>query len=222
MFEGFSPETIDFVCNLGLNNEKPWFEAHKVEFQRVYQQPMRALEQAVFAKVSDGREKYGFIHKLSRIYRDARYLRPGDGPYRTSLWFSIEKPSAGEWTDTPVFWFELSAESWSYGMGYGGAKAETMAKLRARIDQDAKKFEKLVAFLDKQTEFVLEGDDYRRKKEVPSVKVADWYNKKSFSLIHRQTNGAELFLPDLVDRIADGMLALMPIYDFLMTLDSEN
>lgn len=218
-FEGFSPSTIDFMCNLGLNNNKAWFEEHKEEFRRVLQKPMKALGQTVFEKVSKGHGSYGFIHKLSRIYRDARYLRAGEGPYRTSLWFSIEKPTDGEWTDTPVFWFDISPETWSYGMGYGGAKAETMVKFRTEINKNPKKFEKIIAFLDKQTEFTLDGDEYVRKKEAPSERTAPWYNKKSFSLIHRQTNGEELFSSDLAGRIASGMITLMPIYDFLIALD---
>lgn len=221
MFEGFSPKTIDFMHNLGLNNEKPWFEAHKPEFQQVFQQPMKALGQTVFEKVSSKYGDRGFIHKLSRIYRDARYMRAGDGPYRTSLWFSIEKPANGEWTDRPVFWFDLSPEGWSYGMGYGGAKAETMAKFRARLDKNPGEFERLVAYLDKQAEFVLDGQEYTRKKEAPTAKLVPWYNRKSFSLIHKQANGKELFSPNLADRIADGMMELMPIYDYLVTIDSD-
>lgn len=219
-FEGFSPNTIDFMYNLGLNNEKAWFESHKSEFQQVLQYPMKALGKTVFEKVSGKYSDSGFIHKVSRIYRDARYLRAGDGPYRTSLWFSIERPSKGEWTDVPVFWFDLSPESWSYGMGYGGAKSETMTKFRAQVDKEPKKFAKLVSFLDNQQEFILDGKDYVRKKEAPSEKIADWYNKKSFSLIHRQANGEELFTPKLADRVASGMISLMPLYDYLIALDS--
>ena len=220
-FKGFSPQTIKFMWELGLNNERPWFEAHKAEFQEVFQLPMKALGQTVFKKVTDKYANRGLTHKLSRIYRDARRLRPGDGPYRTSLWFSLEKPTGAEWTDHPVFWFDLGPEKWSYGMGYGGAKAETMARFRARIDKDPKKFERLVAFLDKQEEFRLDGAEYARKKEAPTKKTAAWYNKKSFSLIHEQQNGDELFSPDLAERISEGMMSLMPLYDYLATLDSD-
>lgn len=219
-FEGFSPATIHFLAGLSLNNEKPWFEAHKAEFQQVFQLPMKTLGQTVFQKVANAHKDHNFIHKLSRIYRDARYLRPGDGPYRTSLWFSIEKPTTKEWTDTPVFWFDLSAETWSYGMGYGGAKAETMAKFRASLDKDPKKFEQLIAPLTHQTEFILEGEEYKRQKPAPTPKTSPFYNKKSFSLIHRQQNGTELYSKDLADRLAAGMISLLPLYDYLDTLNS--
>ena len=219
VFRGFSQKTIDFMWNLRFNNNKEWFEAHKDEFQRDFLDPMKALGQEVFARVSSDYGGRGFIHKVSRIYKDARRVRGGE-PYRTNLWFSIERPSE-EWTSTPVFWFELAPENWSYGLGYYQARPETMAKLRARIDHDPKKFEKLIAPLDAQDEFSLDGPEYSRRKEAPTPGTSAWYNRKSFSLIHNQVNGDELFSPELASRIVAGYAFLMPFYDYLITLDSD-
>ena len=219
MFEGFSPSTIDFMINLRFNNEKPWFEAHKHEFLRDFLTPMKELGNDVFGLVTAEYGDRGFIHKVSRIYKDARRLHGGE-PYRDHLWFSIEKPG-DEWTSRPVFWFELSPESWSYGLGYYQARPETMAKFRARLDRDPGKFERLVAPLAKQDEFIMEGPEYARKKAAPTEKTALWYNKKSFSLTHYQQNGPELYDYTLKHRIAEGYLFLMPIYDYIITLDAD-
>ncbi|MDR2736455.1 MAG: DUF2461 domain-containing protein [Gracilibacteraceae bacterium] len=219
VFEGFSQRTIDFIWNLRFNNNKTWFETHKDEFLRDFQYPMKALGQEVFERVTVESGDRGFIHKVSRIYKDARRVRDGE-PYRTNLWFSIEVPSE-EWTSTPVFWFELAPENWSYGLGYYSARPETMAKLRARIDKNPENFEQRIAILDRQDEFVFDGPEYVRKKEAPTLKTAAWYNKKSFSLVHRQANGEELFSPELVDRLAAGYRFLMPLYDYFVTLDAD-
>jgi len=141
-------------------------------------------------------------------------------PYRDHLWFSIERPSE-EWTSTPVFWFELKPDDWSYGLGYYQAKAMTMAKFRARLDSTPKKFETLIAPLAKQDEFLLDGAEYVRKKPAPTPKTEEWYNRKSFSLMHLQPNGEELFSPDLAERLASGYASLMPLYDYFVTLDSD-
>jgi len=219
MFEGFTPYTIDFMWNLRLNNNKVWFEEHKGEFLRDFYTPMKALGREVFERITDDYREYGFIHKVSRIYKDARRVRGGE-PYRCNLWFSIEKPSE-EWTSTPVFWFELAPENWSYGLGYYQAKPKTMAKLRARIDFDPGKFEKFIIPLEKQNEFILEGTEYSRKKEAPTEKTAAWYNMKSFSLIHNQQNGEELFSHELTDRLVGGYQFLMPFYDYFISLDYD-
>jgi len=219
MFEGFSQHTIDFMWNLRFNNEKTWFEAHKDEFIREFQNPIKALGREVFKRINADFGKHGFIHKVSRIYKDARRVHDGE-PYRANMWFSIEKPSE-EWTSTPVFWFELAPENWSYGLGYYQARPKTMAKLRARIDQKPKAFEKLIAPFDKQDEFVLDGPEYTRKKEAPTPATAKWYNRKTFALIHDQPISEELFSRDLIDRLVAGFTFLMPLYDYFITLDYD-
>jgi len=219
MFTGFTPATIDFMWNLRLNNRKTWFEENKGAFQQDFQAPMKALGREVFERIQADYGDHGFIHKLSRIYKDARRVRDGE-PYRCNLWFSIEKPSE-EWTSTPVFWFELTPEAWRYGLGYYQAKSLTMAKFRARIDRDPKKFERLVAPLEQQDEFTLDGEEYKRKKEAPTEKTAAWYNRKSLVLMHEQKNGEELYTPDLADRLVRGYQFLMPFYDYFITLDAD-
>lgn len=224
VFEGFSQRTVDFMWNLRLNNNKPWFEAHKEEYRSELLAPMKALGAAVFERVQENSGDRGFIHKVSRIYKDARRNR-GDGPYRDHLWFSIERPGGAttreEWTSTPVFWFELDPEGWSYGLGYYMARPATMAKLRARIDKAPAKFEKLVAPLLARGEFVLDGPEYARRKQAPTEATALWYNKKGFSLIHQQEIGAEVFSAELAERVAAGYAFLMPLYDYLITLDAD-
>lgn len=219
LFEGFSSRTIDFMWNLRLNNNKQWFDAHRDEFQSNFQSPMKELCREVFECLTSKNNEYSFTHKLSRIYKDARRLHGGE-PYRDNLWFTIEKPS-DELLSTPVFWFELAPDIWSYGLGYYQPKAETMAKFRARIDRDPKEFELLIALFEKQNEFVLDGPEYARKKIAPTDAVSGWYNKKSFSMLHIQPNGDELFSTELVERITKGMLSLIPLYDYLITLEQE-
>ena len=219
MFEGFSQQTIDFMWNLRFNNNKVWFEENKETYLKHFLGPMKALGSDVFDSISADFKDHDFIHKTSRIYKDARRVRGGE-PYRTNLWFCIERPS-GEWTATPVFWFELGPENWSYGLGYYQAKAATMAKLRARIDKNPKAFEKLTTPFNKQNEFVLSGEEYARKKEAPTEKSQAWYNKKSFSMICENPNSEELFSPELKNLIAEGFKFLMPLYDYFITLDTD-
>ncbi|MCL2278549.1 MAG: DUF2461 domain-containing protein [Oscillospiraceae bacterium] len=219
MFEGFSPRTFDFMLNLRFNNNKAWFDEHKDEYLCDFLSPMKALGQEVFGRISGDYAKHGFIHKVARIYKDARRVRDGE-PYRTNLWFSIERPSE-EWTSTPVFWFELSPEEWTYGLGFYRALPMTMAKHRARIDSNPKAFEKLITPLGKQDEFVLDGPEYARKKTAPTEKTAQWYNLKTFALISNNPISDELYSSELVERLVSGYTFLMPFYDYFITLDAD-
>ena len=221
-FTGFTQKTIDFMWNIRLNNNKAWFDEHKDEFKCDFQTPMKELGQEVFTRITANYGERGFIHKLSRIYKDARRVRDGN-LYRDSLWFSVEKPYAEEMENSGVltFWFDLNPEGWSYGLGYYAAKAATMVKLRDRIDDNPKKFEKLIDLLGSQNEFKLDGEEYVRQKQAPTPKTQEWYNKKSFSLIHFGEINDELFSCKFADRLVSGYKFLMPFYDYFAAAEGE-
>lgn len=219
MFSGFTSATIDFMWGIRMNNNKEWFDEHKEEYKRCLEAPMKELGSELFDAVIDDCGELDMTLKVSRIYKDARRLH-GGGPYKDHLWLCIREPTE-EWTDKPVFWFELMPESWSYGLGYYCAKAQTMAKLRRRIDNDPRELSKLVRSFNKQEEFVLEGESYAKPKGDPGKLLFDWYNMKSFSLIHQQPNGEEIYSPELAVRIAAGFKELMPLYKYLRAVGSD-
>jgi len=220
MFEGFSQATIDFMWNMRLNNNKTWFDAHKDEYKRDFHAPMKALGQAVYARINAEYGERGFIHKLSRIYKDARRIHDGNR-YHDHMWFSVERPSAEgeESSGVLTFWFSLNPEGWSYGLGYYAAKAVTMENVRASVDKRPQALEKLIDLLDSQNEFKLEGDAYVRQKQAPTVKTQEWYNKKSFSLIHYGVINDELFSGDFANRLVAGYTFLMPFYDYFVVAE---
>lgn len=219
MFEGFSQQTIDFMWGIRFNNEKSWFEAHKEEYKAVLQGPMRLLAEEVAERFNEKHSRLNLDLHVSRIYRDARRLH-GNGPYKDHLWFTLRRTEE-EWTDSPVFWFELDPEGLSYGLGYYSAKALTMAKLRARIDRDPKPMRKLARLLASQSEFVLEGESYARPKGAPGDGLDEWYNKKTFSLIHEEGLSEEIYSPELAQRVAEGFSFLVPFYEYFSTLPSD-
>ena len=110
MFTGFTDETVDFMWGIRFNNERSWFEAHKEIYLEHFYRPMTELADEIYAFLREQRPDYGLVRKVTRIYRDARRLH-GRGPYKESLWFTVEQPSE-QWTARPVFWFELMPEGW--------------------------------------------------------------------------------------------------------------
>ena len=220
MFTGFTDETVDFMWGIRFNNERGWFEAHKEDYLTYFYRPMAALADEVYDYLAHRRPDLGLIRKVTRIYRDARRLH-GGGPYKDNLWFSVEQPSE-QWTAHPTLWFELGPESWSYGLGYYMARPVTMARLRARMDRDPKIMTDLTRRLKRQSEFVLEGEEYRRPKaQAPVPELEPWYRKKSFTLCHEAKLEEALFSRDLVDRLKKGYDFLLPYYDYFITLDSD-
>lgn len=220
MFTGFTDATVDFLWGIRFNNERPWFEAHKETYLSELYRPMKDLGAEIYDFLSEQRPDDPMVCRVSRIYRDARRLH-GRGPYKDHLWFCVEQPSE-QWTAHPTLWFELGPESWSYGLGYYMARPVTMARLRARMDRDPKIMTDLTRRLKRQSEFVLEGEEYRRPKaQAPVPELEPWYRKKSFTLCHEAKLEEALFSRDLVDRLKKGYDFLLPYYDYFITLDSD-
>ena len=217
MFEGFSQQTVDFMWGIRFNNDRAWFEAHKGEYQTCFLTPMRELGGQVQAALLEQFPKCGLNLKVSRIYRDARRLF-GRGPYKDHLWLSLFRWGNETGGGHPVLWFELAPDGWSYGIGFWCAQPILMEKHRARIDRDPKPLLKLENKLAKQTEFVLEGPSYKRQKPCGEPKLAEWYNKKSFSLGHEEELTEFIYGPELAGRLVDGFTFLMPCYDYFSTL----
>lgn len=219
MFQGFSQQTVDFMWGIRFNNERTWFEAHKDTYRACFYEPMRELAGEVYARFLERHEDLDLIHRVSRIYRDARRLH-GRGPYKDRLWLSMERP-AEAWTAQPVFWFELEPEGYSYGVGYWMAPPLTMAKLRARIDRDPKPLEKLARRLNGQDRFHLEGPEYKRPKGSPSPLLSPWYNKKGLSIGFDGPHGDLLWSRALVDTLLEGYEFLLPYYEYLLSLEGD-
>ncbi|PYO97110.1 MAG: DUF2461 domain-containing protein [Gemmatimonadetes bacterium] len=86
----FTPATFHFFRGLARHNAKPWFEAHRGEYEETVREPMRALIEemdvrlARFAPEITGDPK----RSMFRIYRDIRFSKD-KSPYKThaACWF---------------------------------------------------------------------------------------------------------------------------------------
>lgn len=218
MFTGFSDATIDFLWELRFHNERPWFLEHKQVFLDTLDRPMKALAADVTAALEQAYPDRKWYLHVARIYRDARRLH-GRGPYKEHLWFTIERPHE-RFESVPALYFELAPNYYSYGCGYWDAGAATMAKLRARIDNDPKPLEKLARRLNK-SKFVLSGEEFKRPKGDAGKLLNPWYNRKNIAIGYDDNPEGVLFTPQLKGEVLDGFRFLMPYYQYLDTLAGD-
>ena len=54
MFTGFTPETIDFLWGIRMNNNRDWFLEHKKQYVDTLYEPMKALGKDLFAPLPPG------------------------------------------------------------------------------------------------------------------------------------------------------------------------
>ena len=219
MFQGFSQGAVDFLWGIRFHNERAWFEAHKEEYLTLVDRPLRELGAQAAQVMGEKYPKLGLGLKVSRIYRDARRLY-GRGPYKDHLWFSLRRFGEQEGA-VPCFYFELAPEYYSYGVGAYDPSPLTMAKLRARVDRDPKPLEKLARRLNRQTEFVLEGELYKRPKGDPGPLMSPWYNRRQITLASDHNCEGVLFTPQLADQVIQGFCFLEPYYCWLQSLAGD-
>lgn len=206
MFRGFSPETIDFLWGIRLNNERGWFMEHKQEYQKYLYEPMKALGEEIF---SHFREVPNMAYKVSRIYRDARLHPPV--PYKESLWLSM-RPDNLPWSQQPTLYFEIRPEGYSYGFVLWQPKTDAMEVYRRQLLEQPEQWAKLFHQAEKATGFSVSGQEYKRRKECPEL-VAPYFNRKSIMMDTDRSPDELLFSPDLARTVTEALKALYPLYE---------
>ena len=218
MFNGFSAAASDFLWGIRFNNYRSWFMEHKQEYLTLVQRPLKELAQDVFEQLQQKYPDLDVELHVSRIYRDARRLH-GKGPYKDHLWFSIRCPTVNHWTERPVFWFEIRPEGYGYGMGIWEAKPFTMECFRKRITEQPEILLPLAERLAAQDVFVLDSPEYKRPKDgTPEGILAQWYNRKGFSISCDRDWDSLLESPELVQTMVEGFDFLMPYYEFVQDM----
>lgn len=209
MFEGFSPETVDFLWGIRMNNNKEWFTANKENYVNHLYAPMKALGKDLFQPFLD---KPGNLLKVSRIYRDARMHHPV--PYKESLWICIRQ-NVEWWAENPCLYFEIRPEGVSYGFILWRPRPSTMEAFRKYISDNSKEFLKLIKATEKATGLPISAQLYKRPKDAPSRELAPFFAWKSnISCVINEDVSEEMFGPDLGARAAAFLEKLIPLYDF--------
>ena len=125
MFQGFYEETVEFLWGIRMNNDRAWYAEHKQECARYLTGPMNELAREVHDEFAVRYPQLDLNVHMSRIYRDAR-RNYGKGPFKDYLWFTLYDAKHERWYGIPAFWFEIGADSWSYGVGCWEDRANIM------------------------------------------------------------------------------------------------
>ena len=209
MFTGFTPETVDFLWGIRMNNNRGWFLQHKKQYTDTLYEPMKALGQAVFQPFL---EKPGNILKVSRIYRDARLHPPT--PYKESLWLCIRQ-EVQWWAENPCLYFEITPEGASYGFFYWKPPTAVLETFRQRISAKPEEFLKLIRTTEAATGVPVTAQCYKRPKVPDSPALAPYFAwKGEISCTRTIEPGEALFGPQLEDEVRDFFEKLAPLYEY--------
>ena len=213
MFQGFGKELIPFFLDLRFHNDKAFMDANRERYYREVRQPFYDFIGAMgpsMQKICEDMEVRP-AKCLSRINRDTRFSRD-KSPYRDHLWVSFRQsgmPNDG----TPFYWFEISPENVSWGLGIWGENRDIMDAMRRKMAAHPDDFLRMLPILKKRN-FCLAGQEWKKMKppeDLPEV-LKPWYLKKQVYAERQGTQLAWIHSPDIVDRVMKDYTALAPLY----------
>lgn len=215
-FEGFTPETIDFLWGIRMNNNREWFLEHKKQYVNTLYEPMKALGAQLFQPFL---EKPGTVLKVSRIYRDTRLHHPD--PYKESLWICIRQ-DVEWWAEYPCLFFEIRPEGVAYGFSLWKPKAQYMADFRSRISARPDEFLTMLADTEAAVGMPVTAQCYKRPKETDNPALVPYISwKEDLSCIRSEEVGDGIFGPELGKRAGEFLEKLIPVYDYFNLLASR-
>lgn len=209
MFTGFSPESIDFLWGIRMNNNRDWFLEHKKQYTDFLYEPMKAMGKALFEPFAD---KPGNILKVSRIYRDARLHHPD--PYKESLWACIRRD--GEWWgEIPCLYFEINPEGVDYGFFIWKPRTMMMEDFRRHITAYPDEFLELIRSTEAAVGGKVYADCYKRPKPADNPALEPFFAwKDKIGCTRHIDPGEDMFGPELFDEVSAFFEKLTPLYNY--------
>lgn len=209
MFTGFTPETMDFLWGIRMNNNRDWFTQHKGDYVRTLYEPMKELGQAVFQPFL---ERPGNLLKVSRIYRDARMHPPT--PYKESLWLCIRR-DVDWWAENPCLYFELNPEGANYGFFYWKPRTSMLEDFRRNISAKPDDFLKLISDAEAAVGQPVTAECYKRPKPTDNPALIPYFAwKGQIGCTREIAPGDRLFGSQLEEEVSGFFEALTPLYEY--------
>ena len=210
MFTGFTPETIDFLWGIRMNNNKEWFTANKKQYTDFLYHPMKELGKELFEPFLD---KPGNLLKVSRIYRDARMHPPE--PYKESLWICIRQ-DVEWWAENPCLYFEVNPDGVHYGFFIWKMRTSAMEDFRRHITAYPDEFLELIRSTEEAVGQPVTAHLYKRPKPTDNPALEPYFAWKcNIGCVREEAPGENLFTPELAQRVGTFLEQLTPLYEYL-------
>ena len=209
MFTGFTPETIDFLWGIRMNNNREWFQEHKKQYTKTLYEPMKELGRELFVPFAD---RPGNLLKVSRIYRDARMHPPE--PYKESLWICIRQ-DVEWWAENPCLYFEINPDGVHYGFFIWKMRTASMEDFRKHITAYPDEFLQLIKNTEETVGQPITAETYKRPKPTDNPDLAPYFAwKEKIACVRSIEPGEAMFGPELKNEVADFFEKLTPLYEY--------
>ena len=216
----FTDKTFEYFMALKFNNNRAFFQENHDWYVDSVRGPFLDLVSALSPWIADLDEELETIPNrcVSRINRDIRFSHD-KSPYRDYLWLTFF-PRREDRDYLPGFWFDLSCQGSSWGMGMYLHNKPLMNGLRRQLREHPQGFIRAL----KATEGLAASGDFYKRMAVPEglrKDVIPWYPVKTFGFQTRETRWDALTDPELYRRIQADFEKCAPMYRYIRSLTPE-
>jgi uncharacterized protein (TIGR02453 family) len=213
------PATLKFLKDLKKNNNKPWFDAHRKEYEAA-KSDFSAFIQSVIDKHSKTDPTIKSIAAkdcMFRINRDIRFSKD-KSPYKTNMGAYINP--GGKKSLFGGYYFHCEPGQSFVGGGLWMPMPPELNKVRQEIDYNFAKFKKIISSrkfqsvykdLSRDAEYVLTRVP---KGYEPTNPAAEYLKMKSFVAL-TTLKDADLTSKDLLKKTTTAFDALQPLIEFI-------
>ena len=213
------PATLKFLKDLKKNNNKPWFEAHRKEYEAGKSDFAAFIQNVIDKHSKNDTTIKSIVAKdcMFRINRDVRFSKD-KSPYKTNMGAYINR--GGKKSVFAGYYFHCEPGQSFVGGGLWMPMPPELSKVRQEIDYNLDKFKKIVTSkkfkavykdLSHESEYVLSRVP---KGYEPTNPAAEYLKMKSFVSM-TSLNDLDLTSKDLVKKTTTAFEALQPLLDFI-------
>lgn len=213
------PQTLRFLSQLKKNNNKPWFDAHKAEYEAARIDFSNFIQLVIDAVQKSDTTVTGITSRdcLFRINRDIRFSKDKT-PYKANFGASIKR--GGRKSPFAGYYFHLEPGHSFIGGGMWMPEAPALKNMRQEIDYNwdefqqiinEKKFKKTYRDIYKAADVSLSTMPKGYEKDNPA---SDYLKLKSF-IAETRIGDEELTKATLHKKTVAAFEALQPLLHFI-------
>lgn len=211
--------TLKFLKDLKKNNNKPWFDAHRKQYEEARNDFENFIQSVLDKHCKNDVDLKELVAKkcMFRINRDVRFSKD-KSPYKTNFGASMDK--GGKKSGLAGYYFHLEPGKSFLGGGIWQPDPDKLKKVRQEIDYCYDDFKKIVS--SKKFKIVF-GDLYTGEgiqlSKVPQGfekdnPAAEYLKFKSW-LVIADISDAELTSKNLINKTVDAFCIMQPFVKFL-------
>jgi uncharacterized protein (TIGR02453 family) len=212
--------TLKFLKDLKKNNNKPWFDAHRQQYETA-RGDFEGLIGAILTRLSKTDDTIRDLEPkkcLFRINRDIRFSKD-KSPYKSNFGASIDR--GGKKSIYAGYYFHLEPGGKSFvGGGLWMPMPPELKKIRQEIDYCFDEFKSIVETKKFRTQYgkLYSGEDVSLVKVPQGFEkdnpAAEYLKLKSW-LAMRTVTDTELTSKDLLKKVIDAFETLQPMLKFI-------